>query len=388
MLALQTNSNINLSPVVQSDVFKRPLLKSLKHKPIQAIDERNIKERKASKTRNQFSYMGMVIPFQPCMWDDTKVEAAWNEAMEMVQTKMKGKYEEECINKLVTRLNNMFGRINLNTHRKSLAVTLTPDEENIIYLNFPVRPIVFFNKTVSWLDLAVNVQREPDFYYLVLNKDCSILYDYNKKQLRTVHQQKNEPCPEKLFQNVVAPFRLLNNKNEKPVFVTGNTTLVKLFCKSEYYAENYLPLLCHKKTFSYEIIQSLIKEITGRWSYWREKFIAGSILLAKKTNRLISHTESVFQALRKGADGLLLIDKRLKHQLQKPATGSVILKMANDLITPIENFLTRGNRIEITKPGLLKDFGGIALLSNTTSVISGVQVGIKRIEDSSSGELF
>jgi hypothetical protein len=352
------------------------------------MDEIKSKQRKASKTRNQFSYMGMVIPFQPCMWDDTKVEAAWNEAMEMVQTKMKGKYKAECINKLVARLNNMFGRLNLNTHRKSLAVTLTPDEENIIYLSFPVRPTVFFNKNVSWLDLAANVQREPDFYYLVLNKDCSKLYDYNKKQLRTVHEQTNEPCPEKLFQNVVAPFRLLNDKNEKPVFVTGSTTLVEMFCKSEYYAENYFPLLYNKTTFSSEIIQSLIKEITGRWSYWRSKFIAGSILLAQKTNRLISHTEAVFQTLRKGADGLLLIDKRLKHQLQKHATGSVIFKMADNLITPIENFLTRGNRIEITEPGLLKDFGGIVLLSNTTSVISGVQVGIKRIEDSSSGELF
>ncbi len=286
------------------------------------------------------------------------------------------------------RLNKIFGRLNFNTHRKSLAVTLSHDEEKIIYLSFPVRPTVFFSKSFSWFEMAANIQREPDFYYLVLNNDNSSLYDYNNKQLRKVHVQNNEPCPEKIFNNVVATFRLLNDKNEKPVFVSGSPTLVELFCKSEYYTEIYFPLLHHTTPFRIEMIQSLVQEITSHWNNWRSKFIAGSLLLAQKSNRLISHTEAVLQALRRGADGLLLIDKRLKHQVHKSTSGNVVFQIADDLISLIEKFLTRGNRFEITETGMLKDLGGIVLLNYTSPDIPGVQVSKKRNEVFSVGELF
>jgi hypothetical protein len=366
MLSLRTNVNTNLLPATYIPYFPQPQIKPLIVKQKTLLPTMKNATRKIQTQRADFLSMGLVMPFQPSMWDEKMLETAWNDAIKMIQKKMKEEYATECIDKLMARLKDIFSRLNFNTHRKSIAVNLSADKEKITYLNFPVKPVVLFSKNISVLELAANNLQEADFYYLVLNKDYSGLYDYNNHQLRMVHEQKNEPVETKLFKGVVAVIGLLSTKNEKPIFVTGSPNQVEQFCKSEYYAEIYFPLQNHKAPFSIGIIQSLVKEITSRWSYWRLKFMEGSVLLAQKTNRLISHKKAVLQALRRGADGLLLIDKRLKHQLQKPSNEYVVLQKGDELISLIEKFLTRGNCFEITETGLLKELGGIVLLKNNT----------------------
>jgi hypothetical protein len=296
------------------------------------------------------------------MWDEKSTEAAWQHAIQIVQAKMNGRYSAECTAKVITRFAKLFAKLNFNTHRKSLAVILTPDEERLIYLSYPVKPVVFSGKSVSLLDLAANIQQEADFYYLVLNKDYASLYDYNSKQLRKVYEQNNETCPVNLFKNASNTIELLNSKYEKPVFVTGRPNLVEGFCNSSSYAKHFFTLLYHASPFSNEIIQSLVKEITAHWSFWHSKFIKTKILIAQKAGMLISNIDAVLKALATCADGLLLVDKRLKQQLQKTNIAGGVFQLADEFMGQLEKSLVRGNRIEITESGLLKDMGGIVLL--------------------------
>lgn len=354
-----------------------------------AVYEENITTRKITKLRPVFSSLVLVIPFQPSMWDENSIQSVLSYTMEIVQTKMKGRYSDECSNKVLARLEKLFAQLNFNTHRKSLAVMLTPGEEKAIYLSFPVKPIVFFNESVSLLDFVSNIKQEADFYYLVLNKGSASLYDYNNKHIGKVYEQNNVANALNLYKNASGVIELLNSKNEKAVFVTGSPNLVERFCNSAYYSKNYFTLLYDAAPFSDEIIQTLVKEITCHWRYWQSKFIAGRVMLAQKANSLISNTETVLQALRKSADGLLLMDKHFKHQLQKSyRTGSVVFQKAGELISQIEKFLTRGNRIEITETGLLKDLGGIVLLPDTLPGVSGVLSCSRHSEIAGGGNLF
>ncbi len=91
-------------------------------------------------------------------------------------------------------------------------------------------------------------------------------------------------------------------------------------------------------------------------------------MIAQKANVLISNTEAVLNALSHSADGLLLLDKRLKRQLYKSRRVNALFNTGDELMNQVERFLTRGNRIEITETGLLKNFGGIVLLQNYSYV--------------------
>lgn len=350
----------NMAPVIYRENISPAKL--LMYKPTPVLQEEKTMMRKAAKQLPVFSSLGLIIPFQPSMWDEKSIEAAWQHAIQIVQAKMNGRYSAECTAKVITRFAKLFARLNFNTHRESLVVILTPDEERLIYLSYPVKPVVFSGKSVSLLDLAANIQQEADFYYLVLNKDYASLYDYNSKQLRKVYEQNNETCPVTLFKKASNTIELMNSKYEKPVFVTGRPNLVEGFCNSSSYSEHFFTLLYHASPFSNEIIQSLVKEITSHWRYWQSKFIKRKILIAQKSGMLISNIDAVLKALGKCADGLLLVDKHIKHQLQKTSKTGGLFQLADEFMQQLEKFLARGNRIEITESGLLKDMGGIVLL--------------------------
>ena len=386
MLAIQPISNMKQAlPEVR---FSQATTRELAYKPKPIWHERNVVTRIIPKLLSEFSSVGFIIPFQPSMWDEKKIESAWNTAMQMVETKLKEKYSEECTSKISFRLKILFGKINLNTHRKSLAIFLTPDEEKIIYLSFPVKPVVFSGNFISLLDIFDSMQHDPDFYYLVLNKGYVCLYVYNNDQLSKVYQQNDDITSVNLFKNASNTIELLNGKYEKPVFVTGRPNLVEQFCNSEFYSDNYFTLLYHKTPFSIQIIQSLINEINKHWRYWRSKFIVSRVLLAQKSNGLISHVEAVLQALRRSADGFLLIDNRLKNQVHKSISGKIVFQLADDVECLIEKFLARGNRFEITETDILKDMGGIVLLKYASLDIQGGPVTNKRKEVFSVGDPF
>ena len=111
-------------------------------------------------------------------------------------------------------------------------------------------------------------------------------------------------------------------------------------------------------------MRSLVNKIVANWGYWQVKFVKAKILIAKETGCLISRFDAVLKELGKYADGLMLVDKYLKKQLQKSGGGGAIFHLADEFMLQLEKFLTRGNRFETTEAGLLKELGGIALLRN------------------------
>lgn len=353
----------NMTPV-GTNGFKQLQVAISSYNPLK-MEEMKITESTKKRLRTTFTSIGMVTPFQPSMWDDKVVDAVWGKTMKNLAQKMKETYTNEVVNVLMDRLKKLYARLNFNTHRKSLAIILTPVEERIIYLSFPVKPVIFFAKSISALELAANIQQEANFFYLVLDKNKSELYDLGGSgQLRKVYGENDNPDFSTLSQNVINAIELLNRETRKSVFVTGSPNLVELFCNSHAEARAFYPLLHDFTPFNKEIIQSVVREITTNWNYWRSKSIRRKILIAQQANRVISNVTSVLQALIKGMDGILLLDKRLKKQLQKPVLGNVIFEIAADLNTQIERFLIRGNQIEITETGLLRGLGGIALLPN------------------------
>ena len=348
---------------------------------------------KMAKARAAISTLGLVIPFQPSMQDERTVQTLMSYALKAVKTKMKESYDEVCINNVLARLEKLFLKLNYNTHRKSIAVILTTDEEKVIYLNFPVKPVVYLNKYVSLLELTANADRQPDFYYMILQENYAELYEYYHNQLHRVYATNQQPgLDEKtnsggLFKQVSQTIERINSKNDKPVFVTGSPNVVELFCNSPYYSNTFFTLLYEVAPYGVEIINRLAKEIISHWNYWQLKFIADRIMTVKKTNSLIATLEAVLEALRRSVDGLLLIDKRLRQQLYKSRRVNAFFNIGDELMNQVERFLSRGNHIEITETGLLKNFGGIVLLQKNTSHFSEI-VSTRHQEFNNDGTMF
>lgn len=316
--------------------------------------------------------LGLVIPFQPSMQKESQIMSLVNYATEAVKTKLSDRYGNGYATNLLARLEKIFCNLNFHSHRKSLAIIITPGEEKIIYLDFHVKPAVFLGKSISLIDLVANSYREPDFMILHLQENNVKLFDANNGKLEKIYEQNHETNTADLFKNASGVIELMNVGYEKPVFITGKSNLVNVFYANVSFSEIIFKKSDDEGDVTHHKVQLLESEISHQWNHWESKFLAGRILFAKKVGLLINNIEAVLQVLHKKADGLLLMDKHFKMLLKKPNEGNDIINISKEFINQIEHFLARGNRIEITETGLLKDMGGIVLLRN---IVPGTSAG-------------
>ena len=340
------------------------------------------------RPRKAYSSVCIAIPFQPTMMDEASIRAIWDEAVASLQLKLADKYSKECRQSLLKRLDKLFTRLNVNTRRKSIAIIMTPDSEKVVYLNFAVKPAVFFSKSSSLLDLVANVEKEVDFYFFALDKEMVRLYECNKLRFAKVYEQRTQTCEDTRFKNAFSVIQLLNRKHEKPVFVAGTDNLTGQFCSSAVYAERFFSLSSASYKYDDDDILLLIKGINENRDYWHARFMKNLIIAARQSDSLVTNIDAVTRALASHTDGLLLIDKHLKHQLQQlKATGGLVY-LAQEFMQQLEAFLVRGNRVDITAPGLLANMGGIALLKSGTADVLDAAVYSSRRKAIKGGEVF
>jgi len=320
---------------------------------------------KVKITKNNVAIsLGLVIPFQPSMQDEKTINNILYYATELVQSKLEANYDIDAINNLVARLEKIFRELNYNTHRKSIAIIITPDEEKVFYLNFDAKPVVIFKTPFSILDLVADTVRNAEFQFLVFYKTGAELYDYFNNKLHKVFAQNQDVGLGKninsniLLKQISNILESVNSKNDKPIFVTGNEQQVNSFYNSFRAKEILFKIIPNSNNYTPDNIQTDVKKINSEWENWKLNSLTRQIELAEKSGNLISNKDSVLKSLCKSADGLLLIDKGMMTNT---------FSNSKKLINQIEKFLVRGNRIEISEKGLLDKLGGIALIQSEMS---------------------
>jgi len=318
-------------------------------------------ERTKSKKGNPFTSLGLIIPFQPSMWDDRNMRTALAGALDLVEQHMQGRFDEAITRLIKSKLQAVFASLNLNTHRRSLAVILEPDQEKVFYLNHHALPTVLFGKSVTLLDLVTRTMQEPAFYMLVWTRNTGTIYDYNDRRITKMYEQYLDPSKGDLFKCGADALQILNSQNDKPVFVTGNPSMVELFCSRSHPSQVYFTLLYDSSLHGKDSLKSIAAEIASHWGYWKSKFLASRILLDHGENRLVCNGEAVLKAMTRGESGLLLIDNNFRKKLHAK-TGFLEKLVHGGLVAQLERFLATGNRVEMMPAGSLKELGEIALL--------------------------
>jgi len=318
--------------------------------------------------------LGLVIPFQPSMVDSKTINGILSYTLEVVAAKLESKYQEEDIKAVVERLKSIFRKLNYNSHRQSVAIIINGQEEKVIYLNYSGKPVFITDAPFSLLDLLGDSVRNPEFELLYLGKKQAELYEYFNDSLHRVFAQTNNSCNDKntgsecLIGRIGNIVKQINRKNDKPVFIVSEEEQqTNKFLKFFPYREIVFAITPVAKEFDHETVRVLVERINRQWNFWQTKLVQAQIAIAKRDQTLYCHLNSVIKALKHSNDGLLLIDRFMKEEIHRSLEDETLFMATEKLTDEIERFLARGNRIEITKGGLLETFSGIALIKESNS---------------------
>jgi hypothetical protein len=304
--------------------------------------------------------IGLVIPFYPLMNDDQQINKILALTIENIQEKLDNcNCPDMFKTEALMKIKGLLARLNFLSERKTVAIIITSQENKIIHLSFNAQPAIIIKEQISFFELIEPLEEDPGFYYFILEKRNSILYEYRSQRLYRIYEKAGKNS----FKDVCDILNYTNSEYLKPVFVQGPEFLTEEFA-NEYGR--------HKIIFKNPITENekigrkffSISKIARQWKYWCFHIVSARLKFFQRSDSLVHTKSKIIHALQTNTDGLLMVGKRKRIEIYKKWTFD---KQIQEMQSLFEKFLARGNRMILVDDEPLINYDRIVLLKHSRS---------------------
>ncbi len=342
--------------------------------------------------------ISLVMPFEPKMNGQGALSILLKTACRKIEKQLLNEYPADTVLLMMAKLNNIIAHLNFGTHKKSIAIYLSPVFEKVIYLDIPVEEKIFIDGAFDIRDLLHC--KKPMHQYLVLHlcgKHSRIFIGSENNFVNIVSapaQSTAEPghdLPEKTAEVSAIPDlseiqaeRFLRQVDKSldiilqayplPLFVTGSQKILAHFKKLTIHGKSVVDYVygdyCHatEKELS-NILSPHVKD----WNTVMEKDIRNRMAQAAGAGKLVSGLNNVWSEAHRGHGQLLLVEKNYLYAAGNDTHGETISKkvsnyhsfscVRNTVDDVIEEVLQNGGDVEFASASVLKGHDHIALIN-------------------------
>lgn len=364
----------------------------------QVMPEAEVKIQRITRQRIEPGYrfpsVSIFLPFDPKMGMKNKLMFSLAKATDKVVYELRDKYPGEMSMLLVRKLKDLIKNLDFNTHKKSLAIFISPVFEKIYYLDMDIEEKVIVNESLQFRDLVYNKKQSLQFHLLLLSEqECRIFFSNTKSFVRIIpgehksiiqkdtaeqaakltDDSEKEFATEKFLHQVDHSLGNILKRNRLPVFVMGTEKIVGQFKKITRHDEAILEYVQgNYEASSSEDLKKILKQQIGDWQKIKQKNLLTQLKEASNKNKLSFGLDNVLHEEVNGRSRLLIIEEKYLYEngVSQTSIGndnifSYYNKFScikNPIDEMIEKVLENGGDVEIVSNGLLKDYYQIALI--------------------------
>jgi hypothetical protein len=336
--------------------------------------------------------VSIILPFEPKMSLKTELAHVLKIVMHKVEKELQDRYPAKKAAEVITKLEHLVHNLNFNTHKKSIAIFVSPLTEKVFYLDVPVEEKIAIDSTFEIRDLIYNKRQDKEYLILLLSAKFSKMYivDHSgihiiKSNLAQNVQAYERDMPERVphFDDPHEHKEILIDKFLKhmddglslmlkafplPVFVIGPAKILghfKNFTKNERNIAGFVQDDYENLT-EFEIEKSIQPHIAD-WNKIKQAGLLKQINQAMSDQKLAYGIREVIEAATHKNTRLLIVEKNYTHRVNEGAhlqeAGSQKVFYVKDVVGDvIEKVLESGGDIEFVDEGLLTAFQHIALI--------------------------
>ena len=334
--------------------------------------------RRRMEEEYRFPSVSIFMAFDPKMGNKNKINDTLKNATEKAAFKLRNKFPGEMSAFVLQKLKDMIKNLDHTTHRKSLAIFVSPVFSKIIYFNMPVEERVSVKKSFHIRDLVHGKKELQEFHILSLGEKESRIFLSNTNSLVKIIPAN--AGPESIIEAKVNYLRKIDHSlvsiiqsAHLPVFVMGNDKMMKEFKKMSQNKEvivGYVPV--GKEGTSLENLTKLLDSQLNNWEKIHKNFLNTCLLEAVNRNESAFGMEKVLKEVIGSKGGLLLLEKdylyeldqlnvqAIKHEL--PGSYNRFSCIKNPVDKMIATVLENGGDVEFVPGGFLKKYHQIAFL--------------------------
>jgi hypothetical protein len=341
--------------------------------------------------------VSVILPFEPKMNLKTEVAHALKIAADKAAIEIMNNYSGELGRLVIQKLYNIIHNLNYNTHKKSIAIYVSPVFEKVLYLDVPVEEKIIVDESFEIRDLVYSKKQLHKYLLLVLSSKESKVFLGNTTEfvriasttpeninayLNDVPQrvanfsdmsERKEVILEKFLRYIDNSLDILLNAYPLPLFVLGTERIAGHFkdlTKHQAAIVDYVPGNYEESTID-ELKQKIAPYVED-WKKVREKDLLNHLEEAAGKRKLAAGMQDVWKEAMNHKGRLLVVEKNYMYAAEHGSDADVITKA----IEPIHNFsyikdavddviekvLQNGGDVEFVDEGVLKEYQQIALI--------------------------
>ena len=120
--------------------------------------------------------VSIILPFDPKMGLKAEIAHALELAADRVSRELRDQYPEELSNLVNTKLRRLIRDLNFNTHKKSVAIYVSPVFEKVLYLDVPVEEKIIVDESFEIRDLVYSKKQLHKYLVLLLSQTESRMF--------------------------------------------------------------------------------------------------------------------------------------------------------------------------------------------------------------------
>jgi ribosomal protein L7Ae-like RNA K-turn-binding protein len=317
-------------------------------------------------------------------------------AIEEVESALLPLYPSEMVSLIKSKMTELIQNLNFNTHKKSIAMYISPVFQKILYLDIPVETKIIIDKSFEIRDLVYSKKQLHKYLVLLLNEKQSRIFLGNTESFLTlvtngiesVSRYMND-MPERVanFSDVSKTQEILMDKFIRyidnglshiihayplPLFVMGPKKMTGHFKKLTRHSVSVVDYVQKDidSTSIPEIRKALIPHIHD-WEKVMQKNLLKQLEEAADKGKLATGMKDVWKEAMAHKGRLLVIEKNFTYAAEKNSEDKIYkavepynkysyIKDAVDEV--IEKVLESGGDVEFVDNNVLTGYHQIALI--------------------------
>lgn len=339
--------------------------------------------------------VSIIFPFEPKMNSKDELIYKLKIMTGKVEDELHKNYPEEKAMPVMHRIRDLLKTLNFNTHKKTIALFVSPVVEKIYYLDIPVEEKIIIDDSFEIRDLVFSKQEIHKYLLLVLSKKSAHTYLGNTNEFiklvinSPAHiaaykndmpekianfsdaKEEQHKLLEKFLRHIDSGLGLLLKAYPLPVMVMADTAVAGQFKKITHNTEHiiqYIPGNYEEATET-ELKKKIAPYIQD-WKHVKETGLLQRLDAARSAGKLAIGMDNVWQVAEHKKGHLLVVEKNYMYQAQKNDAGQIspatkegnafYIKDAVDDV--IEKVLANGGDVEFVDMGILDNYEHIALI--------------------------
>lgn len=341
--------------------------------------------------------ISIIMPFEPKMSLKTELVHSLKTAADKVERELLKNYPDEMGRLVMKKLRAILKDLNFNTHKKSIAIYVSPVFEKALYLDIAVEEKIMVDDSFEIRDLVYSKKQLHKYLILLLSKKESRIYlgnsvtfvrilsnapesvyaYVNEVPERVANfsdiQERKQIVMEKFLHHIDKSLDIILNAYHLPLFVMGTKKILGHFKKItkhagaviEYVNGNY-------EEATSEELKDILEPYIADWKKVKYKDLLNQIEDAVGKKKLAVGMQDVWREAMNHKGRLLVVEKNYMYAASHGSSEETIYEAVEpynkfsyikDAVDDVmEKVLENGGDVEFVDKDLLKDYHHIALV--------------------------